>query len=84
MFIHTYETQCKDPKWSDYGWYVAAFAAPRENRDRAEITLWCYRTFGPAGQPKGATETRWKNSIRFGEIYFKHQTDLVMFLLRWS
>ena len=82
MFIHTYETQRKETGWSDYGWYVAAFESPRENR--AEITRWCYKTFGPAGKPKGATETRWKDSIRFGEIYFKHQSDLEWFVLRWS
>lgn len=82
MFIHTYETQRKDPKWSDYGWYVAAFETPRENR--SEITRWCYKTFGSAGKPKGATETRWKDSIRFGEIYFAQKEDLAMFVLRWS
>jgi hypothetical protein len=82
MFIHTYRTQQKDPQWSDYGWHVAAFESPIENR--SEITRWCYKTFGPAGRPSGATETRWKDSIRFGEIYFKHDTDLALFLLRWS
>lgn len=82
MFIHTYETQRTDPNWSDYGWYVAAFAPPKENC--AEITRWCYRTFGTAGRPCGAAETRWKDSIRFGEIYFKYKEDLVMFVLGWS
>lgn len=81
MFIHTYETQRQDPKWSDYGWYVAAFKTSIEQQK--EITRWCYRTFGPAGRPKGATETRWKNSIRFGEIHFKNQKDLAWFVLRW-
>ena len=82
MFIHTYETQRKDPKWSDYGWYVAAFKTPKENRQ--EITRWCYKTFGMAGKSKYATETRWKDSIRVGEIYFKYEEDLAWFVLRWS
>ena len=82
MFIHTYETQNTNANWSDYGWYVAAFESPMENS--REITRWCYRTFGPAGKPKGAVETRWKDSIRFGEIYFRDHKDLVMFVLRWS
>ena len=82
MFIHTYETQKTNTKWSDYGWHVAAFSAPKENR--AAITRWCYKTFGPAGLPKGATETRWKDSIRFGEIYFKHKQDLEWFVLKWA
>lgn len=82
MFIHTYETQRNNLKWSDYGWYVAAFMTSKENR--AEITRWCYRTFGPAGRPRGAAKTRWKDSIRFGEIYFARKEDLLMFVLRWS
>lgn len=82
MFIHTYQTQTKDPRWSDYSWHAAAFESPRQNR--AEITRWCYRTFGPAGRPPGATGTRWKDSIRFGEIYFRDHKDLIMFVLRWS
>lgn len=82
MFIHTYETQNTNAAWSDYRWHVAAFKTPKENR--AEIIRWCYRTFGPAGRPKGARETRWKDGIRFGEIYFKNQSDLAWFVLRWS
>jgi hypothetical protein len=82
MFIHTYQTQRINPNWSDYGWHVAAFMTPKENR--AEITRWCYRTFGPAGRPCGATETRWKDSIRFGEVYFKNSVDLAWFVLRWA
>ena len=82
MLISTYESQRKDAKWSDYDWYVAAFKTPKENR--AEITRWCYKTFGPAGRPKGIAETRWKDSIRFGEIWFKNQSDREWFVLRWS
>lgn len=82
MLIHTYRTQDTNADWADYGWHVAAFNSPKENR--AEITRWCYRTFGPAGRPNGATETRWKDSIRFGEIYFSREEDLLIFTLRWS
>lgn len=82
MFIETYETQNTNADWSDYGWYVAAFETPRENRP--EITRWCYKAFGPAGRPKGAAETRWKDGIRFGEIHFKHKQDLEWFVLKWS
>jgi hypothetical protein len=82
MFIHTYKTQNTDLRWADYGWHVVEFKTPIENR--SEITRWCHQTFGPAGRPRGTTETRWKDSIRFGEIYFKHPEDLEWFVLRWA
>ena len=81
MFIHTYETNsdfltdkpCK---------YVAAFESKRENR--AEIQKWCHKTFGPSGYLPLTHETRWKNSITWGEVYFSRIEDLEWFVLRWS
>ncbi len=81
MFIHTY-TQPRDGRDPDINWLVAAFETPRENRP--EITSWCYKTFGPPGINHLTQQVRWKDSIRYGEVYFLNQEDRLMFILRWS
>lgn len=81
MFIHAYETTsdfltdkpCK---------YVAAFKSNKENR--SEITRWCYEAFGPPGWQPNIYQTRWKDSIQWGELYFSRKEDLEWFVLRWS
>lgn len=81
MYIHTYERAghfltdkpCK---------YVAAFESKRENR--AEITKWCYETFGRPGYHHLIDQTRWKDGIQWGEIFFSRKEDLEWFVLRWS
>jgi hypothetical protein len=80
MFIHTYE-QVKDWRGATL-WLVAAFMTPKENR--AEITRWCYQTFGSPGMNTLTKQTRWKDSIQYGEVYFISKEDLMMFVLRWS
>ncbi len=80
MFIHAYE-QMKD--WRDATpWHVAAFMTPKENRK--EITRWCYQTFGAPGMNTLTKQTRWKDSIQYGEAYFRHEKDLTLFILRWA
>ncbi len=80
MFIHTYELM---KSWSGATpWLVAAFESPRQNR--SEITRWCYQTFGTPGMNTLTKQTRWKDSIQYGEVYFISKEDLMMFVLRWS
>ncbi len=81
MFIHTY-TQPRDWRDPDINWLVAAFKTPKENR--AEITKWCYQTFGAPGMNHLTKQIRWKDSIQYGEVYFRNQDDQLMFVLRWS
>ncbi len=80
MFIHTYE-QVKDWRGATL-WLVAAFMTPKENRK--EITKWCYKTDGAPGMNTFTKQTRWKDSIQYGEVYFISKEDLMMFVLRWS
>jgi hypothetical protein len=80
MFIHTYQ-QGKD--WRDATpWHVAAFTTPKEYR--SEITRWCYQTFGSPGMNHLTKQIRWKDSVHYGEVYFKHEKDLTLFILKWS
>jgi len=80
MFIHTYQ---QGIDWRGANpWQVAAFMTPKENR--REITRWCYQTFGTPGMNTLTKQTRWKDSIQYGEVYFGSKEDLMMFVLRWS
>jgi hypothetical protein len=80
LFIHTYE-HIKD--WRDATpWLVATFETPRQNR--SEIARWCYQTFGAPGMNTLTKQTRWKDSIQYGEVYFNRKEDLTWFLLRWA
>lgn len=63
-------------------WHMAAFESKKEGR--AEMTKWCYHTFGPPGFRHLTHDTRWKDGIQFGEIYFARKQDLEWFVLRWS
>ena len=81
MFIHTY-TQKKLPHEEGIEWYVASFKTPGENRK--EITKWCYNTFGAPGVNHNTHQTRWKDSINWGEAIFSRKEDLEWFVLRWS
>lgn len=80
MYIHTY-TQPRDWRDPDVNWLVAAFTAPKETRP--EITRWCYKTFGPPGMNHLTRQVRWKDSIQYGEVYFKDAGDLTLFTLKW-
>lgn len=81
MFIHTYETTsdfltdkpCK---------YVAAFTLQKGMLE--SMTEWCHVTFGPEGYQPLTHETRWKNDIFYGEVFFSRKEDLEWFVLRWS
>jgi hypothetical protein len=76
MFIHTYETK-------NYGddWHCAAFTIPKHY---LEIQKWCHETFGKPGYPQDVPQTRWRDDIYYGEIYFRDDRDLVLFMLRWA
>lgn len=63
-------------------WHVAHFKAKHEQR--REITRWCYQTYGEPGFSHLTHDTRWKDSIQFGSIYFSRPEDLEWFVLRWQ
>lgn len=73
MFIHSYEFN---------NWHMATFESIKEKRP--VLTKWCYEVFGPPGHQHLTHETRWKDGIQFGEIYFARKADLEWFILRWS
>lgn len=74
MVIHTYEGL------GDFkGYYIAAFGP---TKDIFSITTWCSQTFGEAGYRQH--KSRWVNQIIWGEVCFRDEADLTLFLLRWS
>jgi hypothetical protein len=74
MFIHTYQSRHRG------NYHVAAFTLQKGVYDH--MVKWCYQTFGEPGDCKD--NDRWEDSIWFGEIWFRDERDLAMFVLRWS
>lgn len=50
----------------------------------AEIRRWCFETFGPPGPLVNTAETRWIDDVRYGEIVFQREQDLMLFVLKWQ
>lgn len=76
MIIHRYQ-----PAYKPY--YVAAF--PMQSVEKSnEIRRWCVETFGQPGLRVDTHEVRWKDEVRYGEVRFDRESDLIMFILRWE
>ena len=75
MHIHVYK-----PSFRNY--LVAAFHSPVSNE--TEIRQWCHDTFGKDGYDFNTQEVRWRDNIHFGEVSFGRESDLAMFLLKWT
>lgn len=75
MFIYTYPNPCH------LGGYVVAFRLPDQQLE--SIKEWCYNTYGEPSILYGP-DARWYDGIQFGEILFKNERDLTLFLLKWS
>ena len=50
----------------------------------SEIRRWCFETFGPPGPLPDTAEVRWVDDIKFGEIIFQREEDLMLFVLKWQ
>ena len=63
----------------------------------SEITAWCTEQFGPRAlhinevaeiSPRGVHGGKWLESyfgfLQSGDVYFRHDEDAMMFILRWS
>ena len=87
MFIHTYETPA--PVISQFDtevclWYVAAFKQMTKVDEVVEMKKWCWQTFGTPEHNHLTFQTRWKDSIEYGEVYFSRKQDLEWFVLKWQ
>lgn len=72
MFIHTH------PDGIYHDWTIAAFQ-PNNDKHKKEIKQWCYNTYGHPGYDVG-----WMDMIVYGEVIFKRESDLNLFLLKWQ
>ena len=49
-------------------------------RKRDEIIKWCQNAFGDSGRNK---KCRWRYNYVTDHIYFKHESDVILFTLKW-
>jgi hypothetical protein len=74
-------------KWNDAAYNTAEPYLPSWNIDADQATWedlesWCQRSFGPAGDPWKPTADRWYYNS--GMFFFKRDSDLTLFLIKWS
>lgn len=84
MFIHAYEIPVDVLNSDDQTWYIAAFKQMTKVDDVVEMKKWCWKTFGEPEFNHLTFQTRWKDSIEYGEVYFSRKQDLEWFVLKWS
>jgi hypothetical protein len=83
MYLHIYQpgvaggAQCRatDP-CPPSGWIVA-FETP-EFHLLKEMQNWCRTTYGEK------SVLRWRDEIRWGEVWFRDEADTMLFQLRWA
>lgn len=66
------------------GHYVANFTAPYSGQ---EMYTWCRDHYGLPSHDLSDFSTdaaRWWNGIAIGEILFRYEEDLTLFILRWA
>jgi hypothetical protein len=74
-------------KWNGADYNIADPYLRSWNIDANEATWndlesWCQQTFGPVGDPWEPTAERWY--YNGGKFYFKRDSDLTLFLIKWS
>lgn len=75
--MHTYQEPSSRP-------WVVAFEHTIPKMDSVDqIREWCYNAYGIPARPNNR-DSRWEDDIWWGEIRFKHEEDLMLFVLRWS
>jgi hypothetical protein len=61
---------------------------PRSVGIYTNIREWCIDTFGPApyyyGEEIEDSNFRWLDDLFYGEIYFRDNQDVTLFLLKWG
>lgn len=62
--------------------YIDFWNIHTDNNGWDKIESWCLQTFGERGDPWNNTAERWyyNNS----KIYLRNESDLALFMLRWS
>ena len=63
--------------------YMAAFRR-QDPKKIKEIRQWCYNTYGDPGHQVNTAEIRWIDDVGAGEVVFRREEDLLLFVLKWS
>ena len=84
MYIHAYEIPVDVLDSDNEVWYVAAFKQLTKVDDVVAMKQWCWKIFGEPEFNHLTCQTRWKDDIVYGAVYFSRKQDLEWFVLRWQ
>lgn len=71
MYLHVYQTS----QYHRHRWTVA-FETPKFSELKS-IQNWCVETYG-------TDQARWFDHIRWGEVYFRDEADVTLFVMKWE
>jgi hypothetical protein len=77
MYLHVYHTNTRSAHWGPASGWIVAFDYPKFGLLR-ELQDWCRATYGDE------SNNRWRDQIRWGEVWFRDESDVVLFQLRWA
>lgn len=74
-------------KWNGAAYSIADPYIPSWDIDAnqavwKDLESWCEQTFGPVGDPWTPAADRWY--YNGGKFFFKRDSDLTLFLIKWS
>ncbi len=58
-------------------WYIVSLPTANGSVKWRDCFSWCTETWGESGRVNGWT-------IGAGKVYFNHEKDAIMFILRWK
>lgn len=58
------------------------FVAPEWKSNHNQLLDWCIKNYGPSGDVWSVNAERWYANS--GGFFFRKESDLTMFILRWS
>jgi len=65
-------------------WYGVFLPLNPTTWDAAEIAVWCRQTYGMPGFNFDDIDMRWRDQLYDGAVYFRDESDMELFVLKWA
>ena len=66
-------------------WAMIGLSENMNGWEHANVAVWCRKTFGlPYSREEDNAQTRWRDQLYDGVVYFRDEADRTLFLMRWG